>query len=79
MPTNESQRIARRSWLWALALAMLPLTCGCHLWKQAEEPSPTQSAEDSIWSSHLRQPTAQGQQLGLDARAREIERNLGIR
>lgn len=31
------------------------------------------------WTSRLRTPTSQGQISGLDGRAQEIERNLGVR
>jgi hypothetical protein len=33
----------------------------------------------SNWGENLRKPTAAGESVGLDKRAQEIERNLGVR
>jgi hypothetical protein len=33
----------------------------------------------SNWAENLRPPTRAGESVGLDTRAKEIERNLGVR
>ena len=45
--------------------------------QQADPEPDTQSA--SSLGAELRKPTPPGQMLGIDDRAREIERNLGVR
>jgi hypothetical protein len=60
---------------WVTGLVLL--ASGCAFW----EPSARQSVpqQDSASLSSLRPPGPEGQQLGLDARSREIERSLGVR
>jgi hypothetical protein len=50
---------------------------GCTAW---ERPAATDSLqEESRQLSTLRQPGPDGQLMGIDERARQIERNLGLR
>jgi hypothetical protein len=50
---------------------------GCTGLSPNREPSAVEEKAD--WAANLREPGPQGQQTGLDPRAREIERHLGIR
>jgi hypothetical protein len=63
-------------WAFCLFFAAL-LSGGCAAWDRptANDPPP----EESEGMSALRPPGKKGQLLGIDERAREIERNLGVR
>ena len=56
-----------------LVLALL-LSQGCASWRHGNPVNVR-----TPWDSELRQPTSAGQMLGVDSRAKEIERNLGVR
>jgi hypothetical protein len=62
--------------LAAAACLMLPLA-GCKMW--GPSPPPESTHQESSVMSGLRKPGPPGQLLGVDARAREIEHNLGVR
>ena len=60
-----------------LAIALLFLaTAGCQKWNLS---GPGYGADAPRWGEKLRSPTEAGQASGLDSRAKEIERNLGVR
>lgn len=67
---------------WLLLVAALALA-GCATWdkRPAERAAeaPPEAEKDGDWSASLRAPGPTGQQLGIDPRAREIERHLGVR
>ena len=66
---------------WLLLVAALVLA-GCATWdKTPAEVSaevPAEGEKDGDWSGSLRSPGPPGQQLGIDPRAREIERHVGV-
>ena len=66
-----------RKWLAGLLSASGLLAFGCAGWDQPP-PSATMSEESRAMSS-MREAGPEGEMLGLDARARQIERNLGFR
>jgi len=61
----------------ALLGAAAVLTIGCAAW---DSPPPAETmSEESRTMSSMRQAGPEGQIMGVDERARQIERNLGIR
>jgi hypothetical protein len=65
------------SFWFCLVLAIGCLaSSGCALWdRQAPQPEARKSPD---WTDGLRTPGPKGEQLGLDPRAREIERHVGF-
>ena len=68
--------LIRRSTPWTLMVLCLGLA-GCASWDARPETKTADS--DASFGAELRKPTPPGQMQGIDARAREIERNLGVR
>ena len=64
-------------WTWCLAAVLSVILVGCAgLGKKGPEAAdPT----DPDTPAAFRNPGPQGQMLGIDERAREIERHLGVR
>lgn len=60
------------------SLAVLVSLAGCTTLEPVSDET-SDKKESSMWPSNVRQPTPPGSFLGIDDRAREIERNLGIR
>ncbi len=59
-----------------ICLGLVILASGCARW------DPVGSGFNdgtSHWADKMRSPTEKGQMTGFDGRAREIERNLGVR
>ena len=53
------------------------LAPGCAAWDHATEIEGVEAGTD--WESPLRSSSPTGQQTGIDRRAREIERSLGVK
>jgi hypothetical protein len=70
-----------RYWLPPSLLLGCALTIGCASWNRAPDGAQPESepASDTSWGAQFRKGGPDGQQLGLDPRAREIERSLGVR
>jgi hypothetical protein len=62
-------------------LFVCALPVGCVSWNRTPEGATPESetAPDTSWGSQFRKSGPDGQQLGLDPRAREIENSLGVR
>jgi hypothetical protein len=67
------------------AIGIVFLSClgftGCASWDtwRTQPAQQTEPDPDSQFGSQLRKPGPPGHMLGIDDRAREIERNLGVR
>ena len=73
MPAAAHSRTA----VQLLAIAMLLLgVAGCQRWNWRGSGYGNDTPR---WGEKLRTPTEAGQSAGLDSRAKEIERNLGVR
>ena len=69
-----------RRWQFAaillLAGCLLAPAAGCALWNKSDEGSGDPTTDIG---ARMRKPTAPGQASGFDSRAKEIEKNLGVR
>ena len=72
-PVLHKLQIAR---LVLLAACLLAPAAGCAFWSKSDEGLNDSTSEIG---AKLRQPTAPGQVSGFDSRAKEIEKNLGVR
>jgi hypothetical protein len=54
------------------------LTPGCSTVQSERKTIDAQAETQPSWSDNLRTPGPKGQQMGLDSRAREIERHVGF-
>ncbi len=70
-----------RFWLLPSLLLGCTLALGCASWDRAPEESTSepQPEPDTSWGSQFRSKGPEGQYLGLDPRARDIENSLGVR
>ena len=59
-----------------LAGCLLGPAAGCAIWNKSDEGPGDPTSEIG---AKLRQPTAPGQASGFDSRAKDIEKNLGVR
>ena len=59
-----------------LAGCLLAPAAGCAFWSKSDD-GPGDPAVD--FGAKMRKPTAPGQVSGFDTRAKEIEKNLGVR
>jgi len=57
------------------ALVLLTMVSGCNRWNWRGHGYD----EETAWTSKIRLPADEKQFTGLDNRARDIERNLGVR
>lgn len=76
---SQQERIAHtaRGWLLALVVVGVSTPCGgCSRWNWRGKGFDDNSAG---WTDKMRPPADEKQFSGLDARAKEIERNLGVR
>lgn len=71
--TNSLLRIATILF-FAGCLVVAPI--GCTFWQRQDE---TASDPAYGFGSKMRKPTEPGQASGFDSRAKEIEKNLGVR
>jgi hypothetical protein len=75
---TERRPTARRAQCWLLAVATIVIAIcpGCARWNWRGK-----GFDDNTtgWTDKLRPPADEKQFSGLDARAKEIERNLGVR
>jgi hypothetical protein len=60
-----------------LAGCLFAPATGCALWNDNSNQGPADPTTDI--GAKLRKPTAPGQASGFDSRAKEIEKNLGVR
>jgi hypothetical protein len=80
---NVSRSAARQGFFVA-GLCCVLITAGCASWHpftgkaQAPEKEPVERKTGVTWSENVREPTAPGSLLGIDQRARDIERRLGV-
>lgn len=67
--------------LLVLIAAVSPLVSGCAKWDRSKWDVRGKGFDDSDdeWLSKVRPPADEGRMSGFDTRAREIERNLGVR
>ena len=67
-----------RTFFTRLLLALIAAACasGCNKFDLRGDGYNDGTAD---WTGRLRTPTTKGQMSGLDGRAQEIERNLGVR
>jgi hypothetical protein len=70
----NSSKHALRS--FACAVAATTAILGCKNW---QPPATRQESSAEPWTKNLRAPANKAQLSGLNAQARDIERNLGVR
>jgi len=69
----------KHQWLSLSAALLLgvSLAPGCASWDTIADSD--EFGQDFSWDEPLRTPTTVGEQVGIDDRAREIERSLGVK
>lgn len=78
---NRTHRCVGRFSFVSLALGLLlPVASftGCASWYPTHDDAAVEEPDDNIFSS-MRSPTSEGEMMGLDPRAREVEHSLGYR
>lgn len=60
-----------------LSFSLMSVFAGCAAWEPRKVDDTTRH-ENSAWTNDKRQKAPPGSQLGIDSRAREIERSLGV-
>ena len=59
-----------------LACCLVGSLTGCAYWNQ---PAASNADSSTDFGAKMRKPTEKGQASGFDSRAKEIEKNLGVR
>lgn len=76
-PTLKFPGRSSRRWLWRFVAALaLTAPLGCTPWNWRGEGFGDNSGR---WAQKMRPPADEKQFSGLDARAQEVERDLGVR